>query len=84
MRKWAGPSLKSNTKVGLEEKRKIWMSLKEELLLRLTGGRRKLVRDMMGNLRTATNTVTEAMKCELLKIRISSQTNGYLMFQTPK
>lgn len=83
MSKWAGHSLRSDTKVGLEEKRKSQMSLKENLLLRLMRGRRKLVRDMMGNLRTASNTVTRAMKCELLKIRICSQTNGYLMFPSP-
>lgn len=82
MSEWAGPSLRSDTKVGLEEKRKSQMPLKEELLLRLTRSRRKLVRDMMGNLRTANNTAIEAMKCELLKIRISNQTNGYLMFPT--
>lgn len=39
---------------------------------------------MLGSLRTVSNTVTEAMKCELLKMRISSQTNGYLMFPTPQ
>lgn len=58
--------------------------MKEELLSRLMRGRRKLVKDMMGNLRIASNTVTEAMACELLKIRISSQINGHLMFPTPK
>lgn len=84
MRKWAEPSLRSDTKVGLEEKRKSQMSLKEELLLRLMRGRKKLARDMMSNLRTASDTVIEAMKCELLKIRISSQTNGYLTLPTTK
>ena len=39
---------------------------------------------MMGNVRTAASTVTEAMKCELPKIRTSGQTNGHLMFPTPK
>lgn len=49
MSKQAGPSLRSDTEGGLEEKRKGQMFLGEEPLLRLTRGRRELVRAITGN-----------------------------------